>query len=154
VHWCTEGGNIFQLDKLLIPLNIKKHHWLLAVVFMKERRVQIFDSSPYCSTGNYSHRAYLTIIKNYLNDEHMVKYEGKQLPKKGPKGWCFHSCPSGNTIVPQQGGTNDCGVFVCYFMDLVMDHCPISDLTQEAIEEHGRDWIGATILNKDIEFKY
>jgi Ulp1 family protease len=139
----TEGKNVFGLDKLLIPINIYKTHWFLAVIYMQERTVQILDSCPGFHT---SHQYYLDLIKKYLSEEYSAKNIGHHLPQD----WSFHGCPP-NSIVPQQdAGTNDCGVFVCYFMDLVMDNCPITDLTQEAIVANGRNWLCATILNKKI----
>ena len=39
-------GDIFRLDKLLIPINIEPLHWFLAVVFMQEKKVVIDDSLP------------------------------------------------------------------------------------------------------------
>jgi hypothetical protein len=114
--------------------------------------VQIFDSAPACTNSfGYSQGVFLTMIKDYLKGAHIKEF-GRPLPEEGDEGWYFHRCPSNNTIVPQQGASNDCGVFLCYFMDLLMDNCPITELTQEAIAKNGRNWIGATIL--DNKFNY
>lgn len=135
----------------MIPINIEGTHWFLAVVFMEKMKVQIYDSLPSCAkydAWGRTHESFLDSIRTYLEEEHKVRCEGASLPKE----WTFHPCPGGNTIVPEQGDTNDCGVFVCFMMDLIMDDCPVTHLTQEAIEKHGREWICATIMNN--EFKY
>jgi Ulp1 family protease len=38
------GGNIIQLDKLLIPINVNKSHWILAMVDMSQHKIHIYDS--------------------------------------------------------------------------------------------------------------
>lgn len=43
-HW-TKRIEIFKKDIILIPINIKGSHWILAAVFMKEQfRISILDS--------------------------------------------------------------------------------------------------------------
>jgi len=50
--WSTHGavskadpkGDIFDLDTLFIPINIKRNHWTLAVLYMKEKRMVYLDS--------------------------------------------------------------------------------------------------------------
>ena len=36
-----QDGDIFRLDKLLIPINIESLHWFLAVVFMQEKKLSL-----------------------------------------------------------------------------------------------------------------
>jgi Ulp1 family protease len=146
----STGGNIFGLDKLLIPINIEHLHWLLAVVFMNDAKVQVYDSMPSCAAnngaGDNTHKSFLGSIKDYLNEEHKAKYSTSL-----PKEWSFHDCPNNNTIVPQQSCVSyDCGVFVCFIMDLLLDDCPLSGLTQEAIATNGRNWIGAAIMSNQL----
>ena len=88
-------GDIFRLDKL---------HWFLAVVFMQEKKVVIYDSLP-AEDGRVD---YLTDIFQYLKDEHKHKH-GLDLPNVD--NWTTVPCPKGNAIAPLQGPTNDCGVF-------------------------------------------
>ena len=40
------GGNLFGLNKLMIPINITNTHGILACVFLEEKRVQIYNSLP------------------------------------------------------------------------------------------------------------
>jgi len=138
-------GDIFRLDKLLIPINIESLHWFLAVVFMQEKKVVIYDSLP-VEDGRED---YLTDILQYLKDEHKHKH-GLDLPNVD--NWTTVPCPKGNAIAPLQGPTNDCGVFLCLFMDLILLNCPAMVLSQDSIQEYGRAWLCASILKRDILF--
>ena len=33
--------NIFELNKIIFPINVNKSHWTLAVIFMNEKRIQV-----------------------------------------------------------------------------------------------------------------
>lgn len=68
------GGDIFSLDKIVIPTNVNARHWICAVVFMTQKKIQIFDS-----LGYEGHR-YLQAIFHYLQDEHEDR-KGQPLPE-------------------------------------------------------------------------
>ena len=38
------GKDIFQLDKIIFPINVGEVHWVCAVAFMQEKRIQYYDS--------------------------------------------------------------------------------------------------------------
>ncbi len=38
------GKDIFNLKKIFIPINIESRHWTCVVIFMKEKRIQYYDS--------------------------------------------------------------------------------------------------------------
>jgi Ulp1 family protease len=38
------GKDIFNLKKIFIPINIESQHWTCIVIFMKEKRIQYYDS--------------------------------------------------------------------------------------------------------------
>ena len=64
------GGNI------LFPININDEHWTLAVVFMKERCIQYYDSLP---DGNKVHTAIRNGVLQYLKDEYKAIHDGSEL---------------------------------------------------------------------------
>lgn len=44
VCWCRSHGiKVFDLDKILIPINIDNVHWCLAVVEVQALRISIID---------------------------------------------------------------------------------------------------------------
>jgi len=101
------GKDIFNLDKILFPINMGNMHWICAAIFMKEKRIQIYDSMG--SNGN----RYLEALFNYVQDEHMDK---KKAPLPDADSW---------QLIPTQGDTprqtngHDCGVFTCMFADFL-----------------------------------
>jgi len=57
------GGNVFALDKLVIPVNITNSHWCLCVAHVKEKRIQYYDSQG----GGGAH--YCEGLKRFFEDE-------------------------------------------------------------------------------------
>ena len=61
------GKDLFALEKIFFPINQGNSHWICAVAFMAEKRIQMFDS-----LGG-SGRPYLEAIFQYLKDDHKDK---------------------------------------------------------------------------------
>jgi sentrin-specific protease 1 len=38
------GQDIFNLDKIFFPINVGRMHWICAVAYMSEKRIQMYDS--------------------------------------------------------------------------------------------------------------
>lgn len=84
------GKDIFNLDKIFFPVNQGETHWICAVVFMQEKRIQMYDS---CG-GPGMH--YLENIFRYLKDEHQDK---KKCPLPDADQWTLVPC---TTDTPRQ----------------------------------------------------
>ena len=56
----TSRQNIFQLDKVFFPINVNQSYWSLVVVFMQEKRIQVYDSF------RSQYQNYLNHIFHYL----------------------------------------------------------------------------------------
>lgn len=72
------GKDIFNLDKIFFPINVGGSHWICAVAFMQEKRIQMYDS--FYGSGH----DYLRHILQYLKDEHLDK---KKSPLPNPEEW-------------------------------------------------------------------
>ena len=72
------GKDIFNLDKILFPINMGNMHWICAAIFMKDKRIQIYDSMG--SNGN----RYLEALFSYVQDEHIDK---KKTPLPDADSW-------------------------------------------------------------------
>jgi len=72
--WSTAavpGKDLFLLDKIFFPIHNGNAHWTLAVVFMQEKRIQMYDS---LSNGSEEGaQIYLKAIFQYLRDDHVNK---------------------------------------------------------------------------------
>ena len=72
------GKDIFNLDKILFPINMGGMHWICAAIFMTKKRIEIFDSMG--SNGN----RYLDALFKYIQDEHLDK---KKSPLSDLDSW-------------------------------------------------------------------
>mmetsp|Transcript_23082 Transcript_23082/g.63998 ORF Transcript_23082/g.63998 Transcript_23082/m.63998 type:complete len:588 (+) Transcript_23082:59-1822(+) len=101
------GKDIFQLDKILFPINMGNMHWICAAIFMNKKRIEVFDSMG--AGGN----RYLDALFNYIQDEHLDKKKSS-LPDK--EKW--ELVPTQRNT-PRQTNGYDCGVFTCMFADFL-----------------------------------
>ena len=74
------NGNIFELDKLLIPINRLNVHWVLVVVDIQQFTIKFYDS--YTEYNNDDHglddndpykrpdKKYLDLVEKYLCDKY------------------------------------------------------------------------------------
>ena len=105
------GGNSFLLDKIFFPINISNTHWVLAVAFMTDRVIKYYDSMG--GNGTY----YLTELKNYLQQEWV---------RLGNVAHAFPDCKLENVEgAPRQENSWDCGLFVCFAMNLIAKNVPL-----------------------------
>ena len=107
------GKDIFKLDKIIFPINQGGMHWVCAVAFIQQRKIQFFDSM-----GD-SGMEYLKHILHYLKDEHESK-KGTPLPDE--ESWELVPCLPD---VPRQRNGYDCGVFTCMFADFISKDSPL-----------------------------
>lgn len=61
------GKDIFNLDKIIFPINQGNSHWMCAVIHMQKKQIQFYDS--FGSGGS----TYLKTLFQYVQDEHMDK---------------------------------------------------------------------------------
>lgn len=114
------GSTIFELNKLVIPVNVSGCHWAVICVTFREREIRVYDSSPMTVLRDGG-RSYMDILWRYLTDEHREKKGYDISPTRDQ--WKFIPCESRNEYrVKQQASSNDCGVFSCLFMDLIMNN--------------------------------
>jgi hypothetical protein len=104
--------DIFKLDKIVFPINIGKQHWVCAVIYMQEKRIQFFDSMGDDGT------LYLESLFEYVKDEHQDK-KGSPLPDQDQ--WRLVLCTS---VTPRQlNGTsffsNGCFRLLLLFLALL-----------------------------------
>jgi sentrin-specific protease 1 len=79
-------------------------HWCLAVIFVKEKKIQYYDSM------SGSGRQILNNLLEYLKDEHLKK-------KETPLDHSEWTLVTSTSDTPQQHNGCDCGVFSCIAAD-------------------------------------
>ena len=106
--------DIFELDKIFIPINIDNMHWTLAVVYPQLKQIHYFDSMG--GNGDF----FLKGLRQWVMDEARTK-KNQILD---PSEWTLinhrHECP-------QQGNAVDCGVFTIICADFLSDNLPIDE---------------------------
>ena len=155
------GKDIFKLNKIIFPINQGTAHWICAVVFMQEKRIQMFDS-----LGGKG-LMYLEAIFKYLQDEHVDKKrsplpdaeEWKLIPTRpetprqhnGESCGCVSSALDVTLVSHLKVRRSifptgfDCGVFTCMFADFLSNDCPLI-FNQKHITQC-RERIALSIMN-------
>ena len=100
-------GNIFQLDKMVMPVNIADGHWALIAAYMRGRKLRSFDSM------NGDHSADMEMLLALFEAEAQRLDDVDFDRSKWSTGR--------ETDVPKQGNCSDCGVFLCAFASHVVD---------------------------------
>ena len=109
------GRDLFELDKVLFPINQTNYHWMLAVAFMQEKCIRFYDSNPH-EKGDSQFQHYVGSILNYLKREHKDKHKvDMEEWTKAPEDY----------DTPQQDNGYDCGVFVCALAEHILFDMPL-----------------------------
>lgn len=80
VRWAgnikSTNGDVFGLDKLVIPVSVTNNHWALAVAYIKDKKLRYFDSMGGRGVE------YLKALKQYLIDESIALGNVRKLSKE------------------------------------------------------------------------
>lgn len=136
-NWTTRANlDVFSLKKLLVPVNLpRRHHWVLAVINMEEKRFEFYDSL------GESGEEVLGVLRRWLVDEARVKRDGELNIDE----WTNYQP---RDSVPQQNNAVDCGVFTSQFADCLAEDRPF-DFTQDDIPEL-RYYMAISILAAEL----
>lgn len=146
VKW-TKNINVFELDKILFPINYKNSHWTLACVYIEKKEIHYFDS--YIEKGNsHGHRYtdksvyYMSGLIQWIMDEGMNKHK----PQREVEWKLINQ----SKICPQQENDLDCGVFTIVCADYLTD-----DLLLQYSQNDMQFWrekIGIDILRGQLRY--
>ena len=90
------GGNIFELKRLFIPINLGQVHWALVVIHIRNKLIQYYDSMRGEAKNREHSVAKCKGVLKYLKDEHKNQYKGREL---NTSDWTIDPHPKD---VPQQ----------------------------------------------------
>jgi sentrin-specific protease 1 len=119
------GKNLFDLDKLFIPINQNNTHWMLVVVSFQECCIRFYDSQKRDRRSGPDQK-YLQWIKMYIKDER------HKLPLHD---WKSEVTPP---ETPTQSNGFDCGVFVCSFVELIIAGRPLTFCQEDVTKNRNR----------------
>lgn len=115
----TKKIDVFALDKIFFPINVKGVHWVLAVMCMQERTITYYDSLWKDDPESNRWRFHLDDLLQWLEDESLHK-KLKQLPHKAQ--WKLTRAED----IPEQKNGCDCGVFVLLYLILLSEGLPLN----------------------------
>jgi hypothetical protein len=122
-HHRVPGGDLFHLERILMPINQGNNHWACMEILPRCRCI-IFHDSLRSSGLEFRDQIY-----QYLKDIYRDLHPNSRLVWAGQ--WSYlQGNPRGT---PQQHNGYDCGVFTCAFMDCLMRGQPL-EFTQQQLE--------------------
>jgi hypothetical protein len=109
----TQNIDLFEKHLIIVPINIKDYHWMLAVI---------------CMTGKYKHHMWFMDSSKQIGRP--AEYASK-LSTYLTKEW-FNKKKTNETIelklspvnVPQQDNGNDCGLYLLQYIVQIYEHPP------------------------------
>ena len=96
--------DIFSLDMVIVPIHLP-NHWTLAVINIKEHRLEYYDSM----SKGYNETVLLS-LKHYVKEEYK---DNKQASSYDMSKWEFYRVEN----LPKQSNSYDCGVFAMTFAE-------------------------------------
>jgi sentrin-specific protease 1 len=124
------GKNLFDLDKLFIPINQDNAHWMLVLVSFQECCIRFYDSQKGDRRSGPDQK-YLRWINMYICDKHKLPLHDWKSEVTPPE-------------TPTQRNGYDCGVFVCSFVELIIAGRPLT-FCQEDVTRN-RNCIAWTLI--------
>ena len=167
VNRWSKKFNIFEKDKIFIPVNISNTHWTLLVVFMQAKQIHYYDSMS--SSG----KKYMQTAMRWVKDEgrEKLKMEVDESEWKlvdrfdkssmlsihlNNKGALDHvreqveQSAGQCRYVPQQQNGYDCGMFTCINADFCCDDLPLLNAFSQQHMSTLRHKVGADILRGNL----
>ena len=100
--WTSKRNtNVFDYDKLFFPVNIAQGHWLLVVIWLKEKEIRYYDSM-----GDSCFEQTTKKFLDYMQIVHKID---------STKWRCVNVLKEDG--LAQQENGNDCGVYMLMFCD-------------------------------------
>jgi len=112
----TKYVDIFTCSRMLIPVNIKLKHWILACIDFEQKWIAWFDSID----DTYEQETRLLFA--WLTREHSIN----KLSVFEPDEWSIHFGPPPNIQTPLQSNDWDCGIFICLYAAYLDLRLPLS----------------------------
>jgi hypothetical protein len=121
----TPQSTIADIEMIMVPTNIRNYHWVLPVVFMKERTIRFWDPIINGASINRGEKYNVTdarricsaLLAAIIEECRITKCNSDALQREE---WKFVIM----TNAPHQGA-NECGDYICLFADLLCDHLPV-----------------------------
>eukprot|EP01128_Nolandella_sp_AFSM9_P008939 TRINITY_DN5587_c0_g1_i1.p1 TRINITY_DN5587_c0_g1~~TRINITY_DN5587_c0_g1_i1.p1 ORF type:complete len:302 (-),score=30.00 TRINITY_DN5587_c0_g1_i1:34-864(-) len=104
-----------DVERVLIPINVNDNHWILAALYMRERQWYLFDpmgTLPFLDTPFYKEMS--RFLDYYF----------------GTPVWNLDMPISESNRHQSEQDASSCGIYVCYYLELLCNGYPPSDIAQ------------------------
>jgi sentrin-specific protease 1 len=138
----TNGITISEYEKLFFPIFIGQCHWTLAVMYIRDKKIEYYDSmrglgADFLMKG----------LWRWLGDERTLKK--LNLPESEINDWEFIN--KNPRHIPQQNNGIDCGLYLIMNADFLSDNVPITRDTYSHLHMlYFRNKIAVDILRKSL----
>ena len=130
--WTTKRNiDIFDYDKLFFPVNVRKCHWLLVVIWLKEKEIRYYDSM-----GDSYFEFTTSKFLEYMQIVHKID----------STKWRCVNVRKEYDLAQQQNG-NDCGVYMLMFCDCLAVDASIKKI-KASHAKHSRYRIAHSLMIK------
>ena len=116
-----DGLSIFDLDKIVFPINTNNKHWTLACVYLEKKEIHYFDSlvpDDRTEKKKYNPTVYMNALLRWIEDEGIKK---NIIVHKNEWRLIDHG-----REFPQQDNFYDCGIFAIACADHLLDDLPVT----------------------------
>ena len=104
-------NNMFQKDKIILPIKIDNMHWATAVIYIRLQTLRIFDSM------GTNREMYLEALLRFVKDSWQLINNGISFPDS--EQWQLVDYTDD---IPIQNKEHDCGVFCCMYADCISNN--------------------------------
>ncbi|XP_034255305.1 uncharacterized protein LOC117653617 [Thrips palmi] len=120
-HTIKLKKSLFHHDLVAIPINVGGH-WVLATLDMRHKKISLYDS-----LGGRNHSEILSNLRNYFSKE-CERRRGHECPIMSWSADCVDT--------PLQTNGDDCGVFMCKFLEALARNVPLSAIGWKDMDFH------------------
>lgn len=110
--------NVFNLEKIYMPINILNLHWTMMIIFVQQKQIKYYNSMDASGTD------FMKAALRWLGDE--VESKPKKYKMCGFNQAEWNLLNVSPDEVPKQGNGFDCGMFSIYCADYVSDDLPLT----------------------------
>eukprot|EP01067_Filipodium_phascolosomae_P001043 Filipodium_phascolosomae@DN1724_c0_g1_i1.p1 len=140
LFYVSRGSELSPLahETVVVPMYVReRQHWALCSIRPSERVVTFWDSLPSAKVRSSS---FAEVLMRWLVYERCKQGDPPEGWSEWKGSWHFQNKKS----CPQQSNISDCGVFVCFFAEMVAAN---GDIPEDVIQTEGRRRMTAALLS-------
>ena len=131
-------NDIFEYEKVFIPINLTNGHYALVVVYNYTKVIQYYDSLHWDGELYVNGILKFMILKSKQLSMHFDENE-----------WTL--VPSTLDVPRQNDGSMNCGVYVCLMANRISSNLDYTSMNGDLVDRRGRLYIESCLLENSVE---